>query len=301
MPILGSIYRIRDLSTSHGPGMRTVISFKGCPLHCPWCPYPEAQDPHSQLMTRAWLCTACGACVPVCREDAIVELYQRCVTVPGLCTDCGDCAKVCPEGVRQMIGAQCTVEQIMHHIHENALFFLNSEGGVTFNGGECMLQPAFLQELLAACVGESVHTCVETCGQVDRQVFQDVFPLVDLLVFDLKILDPGLMKRCTGGDAGLIAANLEHALSEGADRVSVRMTLLSEVNDTDESLETLAGMLLPYGVRQVEVRPRIEYEAGKLRALNRTVTRSRDYTPSQLMRVFQRFAGHGLEAKLPQN
>ncbi|MDO5537136.1 MAG: glycyl-radical enzyme activating protein, partial [Desulfovibrionaceae bacterium] len=192
------IYNIQRMSTQDGPGLRTTVFFKGCPLKCLWCSNPESQAPRPQLMHFANLCTGCGRCLDVCPSGAVRRENSLFVRDFSRCAGCGRCAEVCPSGAASMSGREMTVDDIMRAVRRDASFYFNSGGGVTFSGGECTMQGAFLADLLDACLAEGLHTCVDTCGQTPAGVFERVLERADLLLYDIKHMDSAEHRKLTG-------------------------------------------------------------------------------------------------------
>ena len=161
----GIIYNIQRFSTEDGPGIRTTVFFKGCPLRCLWCSNPESQSITPEVMVFDKLCTNCGRCVPHCPHDAIVDIHNDKGTFKGrnlsLCTECGQCIPYCPSKAREMSGRLLTVEEVMKEIRKDESFYRNSGGGVTFGGGECTMQGAFLLNLMDACIQDCLATLLQ--------------------------------------------------------------------------------------------------------------------------------------------
>ncbi len=160
----GIVYNIQRMSTKDGPGLRTTVFLKGCPLDCLWCSNPESQSFHPQLLLFENLCQSCGACERVCQHGAVSKtgnVYNR---DRSLCCDCGTCAEVCPIRTRVVSGKRISVEEVMDIVDRDSLFYANSDGGVTFGGGEPTAVGNFLVALLRDCADKGYHTCVDTCG-----------------------------------------------------------------------------------------------------------------------------------------
>ena len=252
----GVIFDIKRYSIHDGPGIRTTIFLKGCPLSCWWCHNPESQSAFSEVIYRPDRCIGCGACEAVCPVGAIALTQRGYVADPDRCTGCGECARVCPAEAREMIGRVVNVEDILKEIEKDVLFFDESGGGVTFSGGEPLSQPGFLAEILKACSERDIHTVVDTCGFAPREAFEKIEPFVRLFLFDLKIMDPEIHRNFTSVSNELILSNLQWLSDQGA-KVIIRIPVIPGVNDNDENMEAtgkfLAGFpsrpevnLLPY-------------------------------------------------------
>jgi pyruvate formate lyase activating enzyme len=252
----GVIFDIKRYSIHDGPGIRTTIFLKGCPLSCWWCHNPESQSAFSEVIYRPDRCIGCGACEAVCPVGAIALTQRGYVADPDRCTGCGECARVCPAEAREMIGRVVNVEDILKEIEKDVLFFDESGGGVTFSGGEPLSQPGFLGEILKACRESDIHTVVDTCGFAPREAFEKIEPFVRLFLFDLKIMDPEIHRNFTSVSNELILSNLQWLSDQGA-KVIIRIPVIPGVNDNEENMEAtgkfLAGLpsrpevnLLPY-------------------------------------------------------
>ncbi len=227
----GTVFNIMRFSVQDGPGIRTTVFLKGCPLECAWCHNPEAFSPGPQLAYRPDRCIACGDCASACPSGAIVEREGKYETLPELCARCGTCAEVCAADARELVGRTMTVDDVMREIERDVPFYRESGGGVTFSGGEPLLQHRFLVALLRACVERSLHTVVDTAGYASPDVLSRVAALTDLFLFDLKSVDEDAHRRFTGVSGALIRGNLERLASWGK-RVVIRMPIVPGVNDS---------------------------------------------------------------------
>ena len=291
----GMLYNIQRMSVQDGPGIRTTVFFKGCPLRCRWCGNPESQSIRPQLMIFDDVCLGCGRCEQVCPNNAVIRGEHGKFRIhPDRCAGEGRCVERCPAKARVTSGKEYTVEEIMRVVRKDAAFYHASGGGVTFGGGECTMQSAFLTRLMAACREEGLHTCVDTCGCVAAESFNGIIPLTDLFLFDVKHMDPEAHKRLTGADNALILRNLKAALSADVCLVRIRMPLMRGLNDSDENLAAMAAFLGNFGRNSVEVIPCHAFGRNKYAALGRPVPGLPEYTNEELQTVLKRFANHGL-------
>ena len=221
----GRIFNVEHGSFVDGPGLRTAVFFKGCHMRCAWCHNPESQSPQTQLMVYRDKCIGCGACH--CEKEK--------------CDLCGVCVSHCPVSARELTGETVTVEAVMEYIREDRPFYGDC-GGVTFTGGECMLQPDFLEALLKNCKTEGIHTAVDTAGDVPWEVFARILPYTDLFLYDVKLMDPQSHKKYTGVWNYRILENLRQLLTAGA-KVWIRVPVIPGINDGAQEREAREAFL----------------------------------------------------------
>lgn len=252
---MGNIFDLEHGSFVDGPGIRTTVFFKGCNLRCIWCHNPESQAPSPQLLVYGDKCTGCGKCRETCKNEN--------------CTLCGRCTVYCPAGARVLKGSERTVEDIMEEILRDKAFYENTGGGVTFSGGECMLQIDFLAELLEKCKAAGIHTAVDTAGHVPFSSFERILPYTDLFLYDVKCFDPVLHRTGTGTDNGRILENLGRLLCRNAP-VRIRIPIIPGFNDTPAEMEKIRDFLWAHGKPEgVELLPYHAMGENKYRALGK--------------------------------
>lgn len=256
-------------STRDGPGIRTTVFLKGCPLHCEWCHNPESQLSGPELMLRPNLCILCDACLPACPQGAIIRQGDEYITDRARCDLCGKCVEVCNADARAIVGREMTVSEVMAEIEKDVVFFDQSGGGVTFSGGEALLQRQFLLELLKACKGRGIHTALDTSGFAAWAVMEAVRPYVDLFLYDLKAMDDEQHRRYTGVSNRLILSNLRR-LSELGHAIILRMPLIPGVNDTPQAIQAAGEFAasLPH-LLHLEVLPYHQAGVEKYRRLDK--------------------------------
>lgn len=239
--IKGVVFDIQKYSMHDGPGVRTLVFLKGCPLRCKWCSNPESISPVFQVMCRADQCVSCGRCITVCPSDVhkMVAVSngqsQHQVDRTATCIGCGACAKSCSAKALRIAGREMTVDEVVNVIMEDQFFYFTSGGGVTLGGGEPTFQPVFAGAILRQARLNGVHTAMETCGQSTWEVYRELAPHTDLFLYDLKHIDPDKHKANTGVSNERILNNLTRLLEFGAN-VLVRIPLISGVNDDPDSL-----------------------------------------------------------------
>ena len=249
-----TIFDIQRASFVDGPGIRTTVFFKGCNLRCAWCHNPESQSPKKEMLFYRNRCTNCGKC----KEKCAYNLEK--------CDFCGKCALFCPRDAREICGREYTVDEVMREIVKDKAFYENSGGGVTFSGGECMLQIDFLEQMLKRCKEEGIHTAVDTAGHVPFNYFERILPYTDLFLYDIKIADSEKHKRYVGVGNELIISNFQKLISFGA-RVIVRTPVISGVNDTEEEISAIKA--IAKGAEKVEFLPYHAMGEHKYEALGR--------------------------------
>jgi pyruvate formate lyase activating enzyme len=251
--ITGMIFDIRKYSIHDGPGIRTAVFFKGCPLECQWCHNPEGRSHRPELILHPARCILCDECVRICPNQAITRCGNSIQVDRKKCTVSGDCATACYADALQVAGQEMTVRQVISQIESDVVFFEQSGGGVTFTGGEPLAQSSFLKELLFACRTLGIPTAVDTSGYSNWRVFEEISPLVDLFLYDLKLLDDNRHRKWTGVSNKLILANLQEFSARGQN-IIIRIPLIPGINDDLENLrqtgEYLTGLPI---IPQVEL------------------------------------------------
>ncbi len=268
MSLRAMIFDVQRGSYVDGPGIRTTVFVKGCNLRCAWCHNPESQAGRIERMWYAGKCTRCGKCAAKCRNGALTQdpsdgslHYDK-----EKCTLCGRCALFCPNSAAAVCGREADTDELMSVIASDKSFYDASGGGMTVSGGECMLYPDFLAELLEKCRREGIHTAVDTAGNVPFEQFEKILPFADLFLYDIKAVTPELHKKYTGADNARILDNYKRLLSLGA-RIIVRVPMIAEVNANAEEFPKIASFLADDPPQSVELLPYHAMGENKFRAV----------------------------------
>jgi len=269
--VTGIIFDLADFSTADGPGIRTVIFFKGCPLSCRWCSNPESQHFHPEPLYHSERCLRCQKCLDACpleairvREDLLIDRTR--------CRDCTShpCIEACPNDALKLAGRVWSSEEVMAKILPQRLFYQNSGGGITFSGGEPMAQPHFAFALAAQIKDAGLHLGLETCGWFTSELDFDRFQLFDFIYFDLKHFTSDLHQTCTGDGNEPIIRNLRSLCqSTGPKRITLCLPLIPGVNDQEPFFHWIIGLAKELGITQSRIIPYHEFGRTKYAALGR--------------------------------
>lgn len=263
------ITNIQGFSIHDGPGIRTVVFFKGCPLSCKWCANPECLSGKPQMGFIETLCADCGKCLDTCTNNAIRRIEGEHRIDYSRCKSCGNCRDHCYYGALVRYGESMTVAEVWDAVRRDKMFYDNSGGGVTVSGGEPLLWAKFVRELFELSHQERIDTCVETCGFVDPEALLEVIPVTDHFLFDLKHMDSDTHRKYTGQSNSQILRNAALVLEHGAD-VVFRQPLIPGVNDSIMNIEATAGFLTSLGknATRLQIMPYHRMGQSKYMALN---------------------------------
>lgn len=242
------LFHVQKYNMYDGPGIRTLVFFKGCPLRCKWCSNPEGLVRKFQVMFKQNSCTSCGACIKVCPAGIHVrseETKTHKILRDKDCIGCMKCKNVCPNAALTIAGEGKTISEILKIVEEDAAFYLLSGGGVTLGGGEVTAQPEAALNLLMACKQEGINTAIETCGYTKTETILRIAEYVDLFLFDIKHMDPVRHNELTGVNNQQILTNLKELLHRRY-KVKVRMPMLKGINDSREEIDAIIQFLMPF-------------------------------------------------------
>jgi pyruvate formate lyase activating enzyme len=253
----GRIFNIERYSLHNGPGIRTTVFLKGCPLNCAWCGNPESQRSSNDLMYNPDLCLSeCNECVHVCPVMALHKNPLHKITLNrAICNRCGDCVAACPTRALSQIGMSMSVEEVVSELCKDRPFYNTSGGGMTISGGEPLHQPEFTREVLKSCKTEDLHTTVDTCGDAAWDVLDEILDYTDMVLYDLKFVDPKKHQQYTGVGNDRILDNLINIARSQAASVIIRLPIIPGINDSDQDLNLLLDFLERTGYKHIHILP----------------------------------------------
>lgn len=268
--IKGHLFNIQKFSVNDGPGIRTTVFMKGCPLRCIWCHNPESNIAAREIFFDAAKCTGCRACEAVCPAECHRFTDGGHVFDRSRCTVCGKCAEACMPEALSVVGYEKTVVEVMEEVLKDKIFYDNSGGGITLSGGEPMHQFDFTYALLKAAKEAGLHTCIETCGFAKRENYEKIAPLVDFFLYDYKETDPALHEAFTGVSNALILENLRFLDSIGAS-IILRCPIIPTKNDRDDHFAGIAAMANSLqNVLEIHIEPYHPLGSGKAAMLDKS-------------------------------
>ncbi len=258
----GLIFNLQRYSLHDGPGIRTTVFLKGCPLVCWWCHNPEGISFARELIMHRHKCLGCGSCVLACLQNALSLRQGNYILDQERCNFCLQCVEVCPVEAIEPAGKWMTPAEVAGEVLKDKVFFDQSGGGVTVSGGEPLAQPDFLLALLKALKNRNIHTAVDTSGYCRWNELDRVSRVTDLFLFDLKVMDRALSKKVTGRSNQIILKNL-HKLAQIHSNIHIRIPIIPTVNDDLESIESIGRYLQALGIREVSVHPYHKFGVSK--------------------------------------
>lgn len=281
---------IQKFSVHDGPGIRTTIFFKGCPLQCQWCHNPESQSFTREILLNASLCTLCGQCQAICPQQAIQVAAGKNVYDASKCNGCETCVMHCLQQARALAGKEYTVSELMKEIEKDIPFYEQSGGGVTLSGGEVMHQIDFVEELLKRCKEHGISVAIDTCGYAPSENFIRIAKAVDLFLYDIKLVDAALHKKYIGQDNTLILKNLQ-ILSDYGAQLHLRLPLIGNVNTEDVHINEILHLIQNLSIHSIYLLPYHDIAKGKYQKLDKHYDADQFLKPSdkRLEEIKQRF------------
>lgn len=236
----GLILDIKRFSIHDGPGIRTVVFLKGCPLRCIWCSTPDGQNMFPELEYFSYKCTKCGRCIVACPKKAIIQLNDKIVTLRYKCTLCGKCVEKCLSGARKIVGREMTVREVLNEVEKDMIFYSSSGGGITLSGGDPIMQPEFSAAILKMCKEKGINTCIETSAYGDWGVLAKILAYTDFLYVDIKHIDPLKHKKFTGRSNRKVLKNIRNISKNFYMPVVIRVPIVPGYTDDIENIKGIA-------------------------------------------------------------
>jgi pyruvate formate lyase activating enzyme len=279
----GWIWNIKKYALHDGPGIRTTVFFKGCPLKCFWCCNPESQAFRPEIIWIREECRACGRCLEICPREAIsADAQGRRRIDAERCDLCGLCVQQCPAGALSLVGRLMTVDEVLREVNKDSVFHSRSGGGLTLSGGEPLAQAGFASELLRRYKEDErgLHTAVDTCGQAEWVELAKVLPYTDLFLYDIKHIDSSEHRRLTGVGNELILENARR-ISDAGKALIIRLTVVPGYNDSEENVRGIAAFARSLdGVEEVDLLPYHRLGEHKYARMEREYALAGTKTPS---------------------
>ena len=280
------IFDIQKFSVHDGPGIRTTVFFKGCPLRCIWCHNPESWKHSPQIFYSPEKCISCGQCVLPCiahchQINSAGHVYDR-----KNCQSFGKCVKVCPAEALSLCGREYSVEEVLAEVQKDRIFYDNSGGGMTLSGGEPMAQFEFSLALAKAAKESGLHVAIETCGYAPQKNYGTILPCIDLFLFDVKTTVPEKHRQLTGQDLTLIHENLRF-IDRNGKKIQLRCPLVPGVNDSDEELAGIAALAETLdNVQSIDIEPYHPLGVSKANRLGQTCTYEAPFAPEEVWKKY---------------
>lgn len=294
-----TIFNIQKFSIHDGPGIRTTVFFKGCPLKCLWCHNPESQESRMQILYDVEKCILCGTCVKVCPHNAIKIEKKVLTTDMDKCDFCGLCEVYCIQEARNIVGKDYTVEEVLKEVLKDRVFYEKSNGGVTVSGGEPLIHIDFIENLFRKLKEENIHTAVDTCGAVNFESIERIAKYTDLFLYDIKLMDDEKHKKFIGTSNKIILDNLIN-LSKIHNNINIRMPIIEGVNADEHHIEETISFIENLNIQKINLLPYHDIAKHKYRKLDITYESEKMSKPSdEKMQYFKSISeNEGYEVKI---
>ncbi|UYP01191.1 glycyl-radical enzyme activating protein [Oceanotoga sp. DSM 15011] len=292
------VINIQKYSIHDGPGIRTTVFLKGCPLKCWWCHNPESQNFGRELLFYDERCVGCGKCVKRCPNDAISIINGLAIT-DERCVLCGNCVDFCVNNAREIVGENMSTTEVFDQIIKDEMFYEESSGGITFSGGEPLMHPDFLLEILKKCKSRDIHVAIDTSGYAPWDNFEKIIDYVDLFLYDLKHMDEDKHLKYMGVSNDLVFENLKKLSSFGKE-IYIRMPLIHNINDYDKNIMNCIEFLKNIKFSQLNILPYHKMGKDKYRRLNMKTYMEELESPSdeRILEIKKMFEDSGIKVKI---
>jgi len=299
----GLIHKIEKFSHNDGPGIRTLVIMKGCPLRCLWCSSPYTQNTNPEILYISGKCVGCGTCIEACPQKAISRIDEKPALVATdrtLCVGCGECVEACVNQARELSGQVITVEELFREVEKDEAFYRRSGGGVTVGGGEPTMQSEFVRKFLSLCQAHYFHTAMETCAMTSWEIFASLLKLLDLVYIDLKHMDEGRHIAWTGASNRVILDNIRRAAQDN--QIILRIPVVPGFNDSEKNISESAQFVKELGnnVVRLELLPYHQFGMHKYEELERTYVLDSVQPPpeEQMARLQETARSFGIDVEI---
>ncbi len=296
------IGNIQKFSTQDGPGIRSTVFLKGCPLRCLWCHNPEMIRPEQQMILSPSRCIGCLECTKVCPEQGIIVGQDGPIIDFDKCRACGACARVCYAKAITPVGKEMTVEDVMAEVLRDREFYVSSGGGVTLSGGEVLMHYDFAKALISACEAEDVHVCLDTCGFGDTEQFLELAsaPNVDFVLFDIKHMDPEKHRQLTGEGNEQIQKNLRMLAADSnlQKKIWLRMPLIRGLNDGEETIDQTVALVKELDIQKLSLLGYNELGLSKARNTGAQFEKFEAPSKERMDEIMRQFASVGVDVEI---
>lgn len=298
--VIGFVGGIQKFSTEDGPGIRTTVFLKGCPLSCKWCHNPELIDPDPQIMRNPDKCIGCGKCMEICPEQIIRNTITGWSYDSEKCIHCMKCADVCYAQSISRVGHYSTIADVMEKVVQDKGYYEKSGGGVTISGGEMLSQPEFALALARECIANDIPVITDTSGFGRSDVLMELAKLSTHILYDMKLILPLQHKQYTGVSNSLILKNLAMLADDPElnPKLIMRMPLIHEVNDTDDVIRATLNFYLEHGIRHVNLLPYHELGIKKAHDVGRDAYAFTPPDHDRLMEIYSLFTSHQIKTEI---